>query len=441
MCLVLLYLGDRSAGDQEEVILASNRDEFFGRPTERSAYYFDPDTACHKAFNAIQQSNNTSDKCSKRPRVILGPRDLKQINESYTLLGAPFMVGSGKRWAIVTNAQGVWKEHHHQRRHSTSIPVENRAQCHMNSMPYNDTSDVQESRWFFYSSNQRLVLFSLSLLCTTFIGSVHVVTMIAMALVGVSAIWFMMDRRTTTTTNETKTDHFGSNHGASRGQLLASFVNSNVSPCEFVEALSARGNYFTNKFDGFSLLIGVGNDAYFLSNRSHDPDSPNANGIYSKQLKKGIIYGLSNAYLDDSVGKVSLAKALFLPMVKKLGCMQGTHAETVPISDMERNEVVQDILESVLGNTDDCEIRPTCLIPRVDKRLAHIRVEPFEALNPGTGAMDIYGTRDQIVMTISFKKPNDYIEMHGTQVWELDHSVSPCKMLAFNEKNARRCAR
>jgi uncharacterized protein with NRDE domain len=71
MCLVLLYLGEKSAGDQEEVILASNRDEFFGRPTERSAYYFDPDTACHKAFNANHQSMNTSVSSEKRAKVHL----------------------------------------------------------------------------------------------------------------------------------------------------------------------------------------------------------------------------------------------------------------------------------------------------------------------------------------------------------------------------------
>ena len=41
---------------------------------------------------------------------MLGPRDDKNGNDDKPLMGSPFLVGSGKRWAVITNAMGPWDE-------------------------------------------------------------------------------------------------------------------------------------------------------------------------------------------------------------------------------------------------------------------------------------------------------------------------------------------
>lgn len=50
------------------------------------------------------------------------------------------------------------------------------------------------------------------------------------------------------------------------------------------------------------------------------------------RLQKGVVYGLSNAYLDDTRGRVQEAKPLFRDIVERLGCGRGRNKVSEPIS-------------------------------------------------------------------------------------------------------------
>ncbi len=77
----------------------------------------------------------------------------------------------------------------------------------------------------------------------------------------------------------------------SRGHLVTGFLNSDLSPLEYLETIDGR------KFGGFNLLVANRTNLAYLSNR----------GVGPVELDHGI-YGLSNAHLDAPWSKVERSK-------------------------------------------------------------------------------------------------------------------------------------
>ena len=85
----------------------------------------------------------------------------------------------------------------------------------------------------------------------------------------------------------------------SRGELVANFLKTVVSPENYLEQIRELGN----EYSGFNLLvggIGENSELYYYSNRGGEP----------QQLAPGI-YGLSNHLLDTPWPKVTRGKAAF----------------------------------------------------------------------------------------------------------------------------------
>lgn len=116
------------------------------------------------------------------------------------------------------------------------------------------------------------------------------------------------------------------------------------------------------------------------------------------------------------------------------------------IISSNRKGIVRDLFWDVMGNTKDCEVVPTTLIPEVDSKLARIFIPPFcTRINPDLGQVDSYGTRDSIFMTIGFdEETDDLVGLNGIRLWEVDHSredvSSPKQMLEFDDATHRDAA-
>jgi uncharacterized protein with NRDE domain len=77
----------------------------------------------------------------------------------------------------------------------------------------------------------------------------------------------------------------------SRGHLITDFLNSNLSPLDFLQQVEGKA------YAGFNLLVSDGESLAYLSNR----------GIAATALQAGV-YGLSNATLDTPWSKVERSK-------------------------------------------------------------------------------------------------------------------------------------
>jgi len=82
----------------------------------------------------------------------------------------------------------------------------------------------------------------------------------------------------------------------SRGALVSDFLLGSMPPRIYLEALQAVGN----RYNGFNLLVGDGNDLYYYGNRSGE----------IRKLLPGI-YGLSNRFLDTPWPKLETGKQEF----------------------------------------------------------------------------------------------------------------------------------
>lgn len=86
----------------------------------------------------------------------------------------------------------------------------------------------------------------------------------------------------------------------SRGGLVADFLIGSPDPLDYAEALAPR----LDDYNGFNLLIGLGAEAVWVSNRS---DSTSADARPPMRLPPGI-YGVSNHLLDTPWPKVTRGK-------------------------------------------------------------------------------------------------------------------------------------
>uniref|UniRef100_A0A7S4QH59 Uncharacterized protein n=1 Tax=Ditylum brightwellii TaxID=49249 RepID=A0A7S4QH59_9STRA len=95
-----------------------------------------------------------------------------------------------------------------------------------------------------------------------------------------------------------------------------------------------------------------------------------------------------------------------------------------------------------MQNTNKCKIVPTFQKRKADYMCAQIYVVPFELTNSETRQKDLCGTRDTIVMIMTFEEPysDGQAGLEGVCVWDNDYcsnSNPSGKMLYFNENTHR----
>lgn len=88
----------------------------------------------------------------------------------------------------------------------------------------------------------------------------------------------------------------------SRGDLTREFLSGMASPGDYLSAVAARRNDYL----GFNLLVGDGEELWYLHGSDGDPPRPLTPGIY----------GLSNAALDVPWPKVERARGALLRMIE-----------------------------------------------------------------------------------------------------------------------------
>jgi uncharacterized protein with NRDE domain len=97
----------------------------------------------------------------------------------------------------------------------------------------------------------------------------------------------------------------GRPNAPSRGELVADFLKGSLTPAEYLELITARGDVY----NGFNLVLGDKSSLYWYSNRAGDDPR---NG---QPLEPGRIYGVSNGLLDAPWPKVTRTKAQFASLL------------------------------------------------------------------------------------------------------------------------------
>ena len=259
MCIVVLYLGEESK-DTYQVLLAANRDEAYSRPTSKIQYFQGTLRGCvpletkkEQGFLSPKPSINAAasqydDKYdTEMRRIALGRRDEALGDDGMPLAGSQFLVGSDRRWAILTNGTGPYTTD------TCSNKDERRKQ---DDAPRKDSSTSMNHKVKF-------------------------------------------KRRPEHKTQQTTT---------SRGQIIPSFINSNCTPEQFITSLEQCPSKGIS-FEGYNLLLGIGNHAYHVTNKPT---------FAWERLETGRVYGVSNGVLDEERGKVVKLKSLFEPIVMDL---------------------------------------------------------------------------------------------------------------------------
>lgn len=173
----------------------------------------------------------------------------------------------------------------------------------------------------------------------------------------------------------------------SRGELVAHFLRGDESPAEYAAGLATR----MHDYNGFNLLLGDGDDAWWISNRAPELAGPIAPGIH----------GISNALLDTPWPKVSRGKRELAALLDP---------ETAPSPD--------DLLHLLLDRTfaADHELPDTGVGAGMERELSASFI-----LTPG------YGTRTSTALLIHVDGTVELIErtfIPGTTEWtEVHHRL------------------
>lgn len=152
----------------------------------------------------------------------------------------------------------------------------------------------------------------------------------------------------------------------SRGDLVRNFLNSGVSPHEYLEFLRENGQ----DYEGFNLVFGTTSELYYFSNRDR-----------GFELSPGI-YGLSNHLLDTPWPKVENGKQRFREILEN----RGTDRESL-----------FELLKNKKPAPDD-RLPQTGLSPEMERLVSSIFIESPE-----------YGTRLSTVVTID---NDNHVEFH-----------------------------
>ena len=283
MCIVVLYLGEEESEDPYQVLLAANRDEAFRRPTSNFQYFTNLDDdlrGCVPILNTTTTTNGDGDGIGSSPpmvvmenaamsmvrqqqrRIALGRRDECLGDDGMPLAGSQFLVGSGRRWSILTNGTGPYKY---------------QSQCTQSKDEEEKERDGTQEKDKNKDKNKNHDADAAS----------------SMSDEDAAAVKRQQGHQTTTT---------------SRGQIIPSFINSNCTPEQFIASLQqcpSKGILF----EGYNLILGIGNHAYHVTNRPT---------FAWERLETGRVYGVSNGVLDEESGKVVKLKSLFEPIVTDL---------------------------------------------------------------------------------------------------------------------------
>ena len=97
-----------------------------------------------------------------------------------------------------------------------------------------------------------------------------------------------------------------------------------------------------------------------------------------------------------------------------------------------------------MGNIEICQVISTTLIPEFDSHLAKVFIPPFYVpVNPVNGSSGIFGTRDTIVVTMSFDRETDnLVNLDGIRLYEIDHSQgNGGEIFEYNDNTHRNAAK
>jgi uncharacterized protein with NRDE domain len=175
----------------------------------------------------------------------------------------------------------------------------------------------------------------------------------------------------------------------SRGELVAAFLRGHESPAACAAGLASR----MHDYNGFNLLLGDGDAAWWISNRAPDRAGPLAPGIH----------GISNALLDTPWPKVSRGK-------------RELEALLDPVMSPSPDELLHLLLDRTFAA--DHELPDTGVGPELERELSASFI-----LTPG------YGTRASTALLIHLDGAVDLVERTytpGTTEWtEVHHRLQP----------------
>ncbi|CAL5228674.1 g11847 [Coccomyxa viridis] len=161
----------------------------------------------------------------------------------------------------------------------------------------------------------------------------------------------------------------------SRGALPVDFLNSTLSPMQYLRTLRPE------EYNGFNLCVAdlVSGEIDYLTNRGKD-----AAGRGPLKLEHQL-YGLSNGVLQDMWPKVEQGKQKVEALMEDASVAQGSG-------------VWDSLFDGVLGDrakvTEESQLPQTGMPASVEQELSSIFVEPFQL----KGAE--YGTRSQTVLLV-----------------------------------------
>ncbi|MFZ6051379.1 NRDE family protein [Halocola ammonii] len=129
----------------------------------------------------------------------------------------------------------------------------------------------------------------------------------------------------------------------SRGALVNEFLQSAVSPEEFMEKLEKTGN----QYNGFNLLFGTLHDLNYYTNYNR----------LDRNLASGV-HGISNAYLNDKWPKVELLKS------RLRSSLRSEHLNVDELLDhlSSREKFTENLPDTGLSEEMEKEVSATCIV-------------------------------------------------------------------------------
>lgn len=182
----------------------------------------------------------------------------------------------------------------------------------------------------------------------------------------------------------------------SRGNLVANFLSSNMSPRSYIDAIRDA----TEEYNGFNLLVGDREQLIWFSNRGDDD-------VRNGQTLAPGIYGISNALLDTPWPKVVRTKAQFASLL----CQRAPE------------EAYFDMLFDTTRAASDCRLPKT----GIDIELERLLSAPYiEAPDYGTRASTLVRIYDNAPAVLIERTRESVPSQQDTQAKLLPSSNSRC---------------
>ena len=158
----------------------------------------------------------------------------------------------------------------------------------------------------------------------------------------------------------------------SRGQILMRYLTGSLDACQYIRFIAEGGD----RYNGFNLIIGDGEELYYYSNRSDGP----------RLLAPGF-YGLSNSLLDVAWPKVVRGKELLRP-----------HMVDMVDTDRIDSSQIFDLLEDNYRPPDE-QLPDTQVGLAWERLLSTICIDGVD-----------YGTRSSAVITVTDNGTIEFVE-------------------------------